>query len=130
MLDEKCPPGSSVALCGDFNVAPTDGDVWDPAQFEGLTHVSEPERAALRHVMDWGLVDVFTRFNDPGVFSWWDYRGGDFHEGRGVRMDLNLVSEDLADRATASFVDREARKVDKAGKPSDHAPVVVDLRGG
>jgi exodeoxyribonuclease III len=125
MLDESCPPGSSVAVCGDFNVAPLDTDVWDPAQFVGMTHVSEPERAALRHVVDWGLDDVFTHFNEPGIFSWWDYRGGDFHQGRGVRMDLLLVSPDLSARATGSFVDRDARKGEK---PSDHAPVVADFR--
>jgi exodeoxyribonuclease-3 len=105
-------------------VAPDDGDVWDPAAFVGLTHVSEPERQALQQVEAWGLTDVFRRFNDPGVFSWWDYRGGDFHQGRGVRMDLILVSADLAAQATAAFVDRDARKGEK---PSDHAPVVVDF---
>ena len=66
VLDETCPPGSAVAVCGDFNVAPADRDVWDPAHFVGMTHVSEPERAALRHVEDWGLEDVFTRFNTRG----------------------------------------------------------------
>jgi exodeoxyribonuclease-3 len=125
-LDETCPPGSPVAVCGDFNVAPRDADVWDPAHFEGMTHVSEPERAALRQVEDWGLDDVFTRFNEPGVFSYWDYRAGDFHQGRGMRIDLLLLSRDLADRATASFMDRDARK---GQKPSDHAPVVVDFSG-
>jgi exodeoxyribonuclease-3 len=124
MLDETCRPGDSVAVCGDFNVAPDDGDVWDPAAFVGATHVSEPERAALRQVEAWGLVDVFRRFNDPGVFSWWDYRAGDFHQGRGMRIDLVLVSEDLAGRATGARVDRDARK---GQKPSDHAPVVVDF---
>jgi exodeoxyribonuclease-3 len=124
LLDETCRPGDSVAVCGDFNVAPDDGDVWDPAAFVGATHVSEPERAALRHVEDWGLTDVFRRFNDPGVFSWWDYRAGDFHQGRGMRIDLVLVSEDLAERATGARVDRDARK---GPKPSDHAPVIVDL---
>jgi exodeoxyribonuclease-3 len=127
LLDQTCDPSASVAVCGDFNVAPDDGDVWDPAAFEGLTHVSEPERQALRDVEAWGLTDVFRRFNEPGVFSWWDYRAGDFHSGRGMRMDLLLLSADLAARATGSFVDREARKVNPAGKPSDHAPVVVDL---
>ena len=94
-LDQTCPPGSSVAVCGDFNVAPDDGDVWDPAAFVGATHVSEPERAALRDVEGWGLDDVFRRFNEPGTFTWWDYRAGDFHEGRGMRIDLVLVSDDL-----------------------------------
>jgi exodeoxyribonuclease-3 len=125
-LDASCAVGDSVAVCGDFNVAPDDGDLWDPAAFVGLTHVSEPERRALRTVQEWGLIDVFRNFNEPGVFSWWDYRGGDFHQGRGVRMDLLLVSEDLAARARAAFVDRDARKGEK---PSDHAPVVVDFDG-
>jgi exodeoxyribonuclease-3 len=124
VLDETCHAGDPVAVCGDFNIAPDDGDVWDAAQFVGMTHVSEPERAALRHVEAWGLTDVFRRFNDPGVFSWWDYRAGDFHQGRGMRIDLLLLSEGLARRATAAFVDRDARK---GQKPSDHAPVVVDI---
>jgi exodeoxyribonuclease-3 len=113
-----------VAVCGDFNVAPDDGDVWDAAQLAGMTHVSEPERAALSHVAAWGLSDVFRRFNDPGVFSWWDYRAGDFHQGRGMRIDLVLLSADLAARAVAARVDRDARK---GQKPSDHAPVIVDI---
>jgi exodeoxyribonuclease-3 len=124
MLDETCRAGDSVAVCGDFNVAPDDGDVWDPAHFVGATHVSEPERAALHNLEDWGLNDVFRQFNDPGVFTWWDYRAGDFHQGRGMRIDLVLVSEDLAGRATGAFMDRDARK---GQKPSDHAPVVVDM---
>jgi exodeoxyribonuclease III len=123
-LDETCPPGSPVAVGGDFNVAPEDSDVWDPAAFVGATHVSQPEREALRHVEGWGLHDVFPRFNEPGTFTWWDYRAGDFHQGRGLRIDLVLLSADLADRATGSFRDRDARK---GSKPSDHAPVVVDV---
>ena len=124
MLDQTCRPGDAVAICGDFNVAPDDGDVWDPAHFVGMTHVSEPERAALRQIEAWGLNDVFRRFNPPGVFTWWDYRAGDFHQGRGMRIDLVLVSDDLTDRASAAFMDRDARK---GQKPSDHAPVVVDF---
>jgi exodeoxyribonuclease-3 len=123
-LDQTYPQGTSLAVCGDFNVAPDDGDVWDPAAFVGATHVSEPERAALRSVEGWGLDDVFRRFNDPGTFTWWDYRAGDFHQGRGLRIDLVLVSDDLVQRATGAFRDRDARK---GQKPSDHAPVVVDF---
>jgi exodeoxyribonuclease-3 len=124
MLETTCRAGDAVAVCGDFNVAPDDGDVWDPGHFVGSTHVSEPERAALAHVEAWGLDDVFRRFNESGVFTWWDYRAGDFHQGRGMRIDLVLVSPDLAARATGAFMDRNARK---GQKPSDHAPVVVDF---
>ncbi|HEY1827706.1 MAG TPA: exodeoxyribonuclease III [Acidimicrobiales bacterium] len=123
-LDDTCKPGDSVAVCGDFNVAPTDADVYDPAAFVGATHVSAPEREALRNVESWGLEDVFPRFNDPGTFTWWDYRAGDFHQGRGMRIDLVLVSPDVAGKATGAFRDRDARK---GSKPSDHAPVVVDF---
>ncbi|HEY1830060.1 MAG TPA: exodeoxyribonuclease III [Acidimicrobiales bacterium] len=126
MLDQQDKPADSVAVCGDFNVAPTDGDVWDPAAFVGATHVSEPERQALRTVEEWGLIDIFPRFNEPRTFTWWDYRAGDFHQGRGMRIDLVLVSQVLADRATGAFRDRDARK---GSKPSDHAPVVVDVAG-
>jgi exodeoxyribonuclease III len=117
-------PDQPLIVAGDFNVAPDDGDVWDPAHYVGSTHVSEPERAALAHIEARGLVDVFRQFNAPGVFTWWDYRAGDFHNGRGMRIDLMLVSEDLASRATGAYMDRNARK---GQKPSDHAPVVVDF---
>jgi exodeoxyribonuclease-3 len=128
-LDETCDPAGDVAVCGDFNVAPRDSDVWDPAHFVGMTHVSPPERGALDRVMDWGLVDVFERLHpDGGVFSWWDYRGGAFHLGHGMRIDLVLLSEPLAGRCTAAEIDREARKKSPSGnKPSDHTPVVVEL---
>jgi exodeoxyribonuclease-3 len=87
--------------------------------------VSEPERAALGDLERWGLVDVFARLQpDGGIFSWWDYRAGDFHEGRGMRIDLVLLSSILADATTSAAIDRNARK---GKKPSDHAPVVVDI---
>ena len=126
-LEERCDPAAPVAVCGDFNVAPWDDDVWDMAAFAGATHVSVPERQALQEVLDWGLEDVFRRFHpEGGVFSWWDYRGGDFHQGRGMRIDLVLLTRPLAGRASAAMVDRDARK---GQKPSDHAPVVVELAG-
>ena len=122
-------PSDDVAVCGDFNVAPDDADVWDPAAFEGATHVSPPERAALDGVLSWGLVDVFRRMHpDGGVFSWWDYRAGAFHLGHGMRIDLVLASEPLAKRCTAAEIDRDARKKNANGdKPSDHTAVVVDF---
>jgi exodeoxyribonuclease-3 len=115
-----------LAVCGDFNVAPTDADVWDPAAFIGATHVTEPERAALADLRALGLIDVLPRsLKGPNPFTYHDYRGGYFHKDMGMRIDLVYASGALADRVTDAYVDREARK----GKgPSDHAPVVVDLR--
>lgn len=128
-LAEHCDPAEDVAVCGDFNIAPHDTDVWDPAHFVGATHVSAPERAALRDILDWGLEDVFDRFHpEGGIFSWWDYRAGSFHKGQGMRIDLLLLSRSLAGRCTGVEVDRDARKKSPAGnKPSDHTVVTVEL---
>jgi exodeoxyribonuclease III len=117
---------SPVAVCGDFNVAPDDLDLWSVAAFEGSTHVTPEERAALGELEALGLRDVF-RERYPGVeglFSWWDYRAGNFPKHRGMRIDLLLLSDDIADRVTWALVDRNARK---GSKPSDHAPVFVDI---
>lgn len=124
-LGETCDPSRDVAVCGDFNIAPDDRDVWDPAAFVGATHVSEPERRALATILDFGLVDVWRRHHDEGgVFSWWDYRAGDFHQGRGMRIDLVLLTPSVADRSVSVMIDRNARK---GKKPSDHAPVLVEF---
>lgn len=116
-------------VCGDFNVAPGDADVFDPAAFVGSTHVTAAERAALQDLLDDGLVDALRRVHPEGTgpFTWWDYRAGAFHKGQGMRIDLALCSAGIASRLTGVFVDREARKkgaFDAA--PSDHAPLVVD----
>ncbi|HUQ64046.1 MAG TPA: exodeoxyribonuclease III [Acidimicrobiales bacterium] len=118
-------PTADLIVCGDFNVAPDDRDAWDPTKLHGGTHVSPPEREAVAALERWGLVDVFRRFYDEsGIYSWWDYRAGDFHQGRGLRIDLLLATKALADRATFALIDRFARK----GKlPSDHAPLLVDF---
>jgi exodeoxyribonuclease III len=128
-LSDTCRPDRAVAVCGDFNVAPDDADVWDVTKFAGATHVSAAEREALDQLLEWGLDDVFRRQHpEGGVFSWWDYRAGDFHNGRGMRIDLVLLTAALAERTTDARVDRNARKKSPAGnKPSDHAPVVVDI---
>jgi exodeoxyribonuclease III len=120
-----CDPTRDMVLCGDFNVAPDDRDVWDPTKLHGGTHVSAPERAAVAALQEWGLVDVFRRcYSDAGLYSWWDYRAGDFHQHRGLRIDLVLATEPLARRASFALIDRFARK----GKaPSDHAPLLVDF---
>ena len=116
---------SHVVVGGDFNVAPSDLDVYDPSAFVGMTHVSEPEREAIRALEASGLVDLTRRLEpDLPSYSWWDYRNGAFHRGWGLRIDLLLVDEALAKLATASYVDRDARK---GVKPSDHAPVVGEF---
>jgi exodeoxyribonuclease III len=114
-----------LVVMGDFNVAPEDRDLWSPKAFEGSTHVTEPERKEVAMLRDWGLVDAFRALYDQDrLFTYWDYRRGDFHEHRGMRIDLVLVTKPVADRLTWALVDRNARK----GKlPSDHAPLVVDL---
>jgi len=116
---------SSAMVCGDINIAPADEDVFDPAAFAGHTHVTESERAALAAVVDTGLTDVIrARWPQERVFSYWDYRAGMFHKDLGMRIDLVLAGADVAPRVQAAFVDRQARK---GTKPSDHAPVIVDL---
>jgi exodeoxyribonuclease-3 len=121
----ESPESMPYAVCGDFNVAPTDDDVWDPAVFATATHVTPPERNALGALRALGLHDVVPRplkYDRP--FTYWDYRAGMFHRNLGMRIDLVYASKPLADAVADAYVDREARK----GKgPSDHAPVVVDV---
>jgi exodeoxyribonuclease-3 len=125
-LYATCDPTGAVLLCGDFNVAPEDIDVFDPAYFIGATHVTPEERAALAELMSFGLTDVFRASypDTPRLFSWWDYRAGDFHSGRGMRIDLVLATRVVADQVRFVLIDRNARK---GKQPSDHAPVVVDV---
>jgi len=119
-------PEAQVALCGDWNVAPTDDDVWDLAAFEGSTHVSAPERAAFEAVVEAGFADVVRpHAPGPGVYTYWDYKQLRFPRREGMRIDFALCSPALARRVEGAFVDREERKGKGA---SDHAPVVVDLR--
>jgi exodeoxyribonuclease-3 len=116
----------ALILGGDLNVAPTDVDVWDAAAVHGGTHVSEPERAAFRTLLDVGLVDGYrARHAETGRFSWWDYRAGMFHKNLGMRIDHLLVSEPLAARIVDAEIDRDARKGPPV--PSDHAPLLIDL---
>jgi len=125
-LAEACAPDQPLLLGGDFNVAPTDADVWDRAACHGGTHVSPPERDAFGKLIDWGLVDAYRlRCAEPDRFTWWDYRAGMFHKNYGMRIDHLLATRAVADRVLWAEIDREARK----GKPipSDHAPLVIDL---
>jgi len=125
-LDVTCDPAEAVVLCGDFNVAPEDIDVFDPAFFVGATHVTAEEREALAEVVGFGLTDVFRACypETPRLFTWWDYRAGDFHSGRGMRIDLVLATRVLTEGVKFALIDRNARK---GKQPSDHAPVLVDV---
>jgi exodeoxyribonuclease-3 len=125
-LTEARSPQEALVVGGDLNVAPADADVWDPQACHGGTHVSEPERAAFARLCQWGLIDAYRLHHpEPGRYTWWDYRAGNFHKNFGMRIDHLLVSEAVAKRTVWAEIDREARK----GKPipSDHAPLVIDL---
>lgn len=114
-----------LVLGGDWNVAPGDLDVFDPAKWAGKIHCSEPERDGLRALLGWGLVDAFrTLHPDTRAYSWWDYRGGFFWRDDGLRIDHFLVDAAVQARLRACAIDREARKGHDA---SDHAPVVMTL---
>lgn len=125
-LDDTLDNKSEVILCGDFNVAPEDRDVWDPEQWRGKILFSDPEKKALRTIMEWGLTDALRlHYPDGGLYTWWDYRFGAFHRGWGIRIDHFLLSAPLVPRCTDVRIERDERK---GPKPSDHAPVVAVLR--
>lgn len=124
-LRETLLPGRDVIVLGDFNIAPEDCDVHDPVAWEGSVHVSPPERAAYRQLLDAGLVDVFRKFDQPEKsFSWWDYRAAAFRRNNGLRIDLILATAALAGRCTSCRIDREPRR---AERPSDHTPVIAEF---
>lgn len=125
-LKDELSRHANVAVMGDFNVAPDDRDVHDPAVWAGQVLCTEPERAAFRGLLALGLQDSFRLFDQPpATFSWWDYRQLAFPKNHGMRIDHILLSSLLAARCTASRIDRNARKGER---PSDHAPVQVELR--
>jgi exodeoxyribonuclease-3 len=125
-LARACSPDEPLVLAGDFNVAPTDADVWDAAACHGGTHVSPEERRAFQRLCEWGLSDAYRAAHPEGErYTWWDYRAGAFQKNFGMRIDHGLVSRALAGRVVGCEIDREARK----GKPipSDHAPLTIDV---
>ena len=116
-------PGQSLALMGDFNIAPLDTDVWDIDFFAGATHVSQPERDAFEAFEQIGLTDV-VRPLVPEGYTYWDYQQLRFPRDEGMRIDFILGSEGFAERVTKAVIDRNERKGEG---PSDHVPVVVDI---
>ena len=122
--------GAQIALMGDWNIAPTDEDVWDVEFYQGSTHVTEPERAAFDAVVDAGFTDVVRPYTPgPDVFTYWDYTQLRFPKNRGMRIDFILGSPAFADRVTHGEIVRDERKTGKnrVGSPSDHAPVLIEL---
>ena len=122
-LERHARPDQLLCLLGDFNVAPTDADVWDPALWQGQTLFSAPEKERLARLAEWGLHDAFRKHHaEAGLYTYWDYRMLSFAKKQGLRIDHVYVTAPLLERTRACDIDREARKGKNA---SDHAPVVV-----
>lgn len=115
-----------LVICGDFNVAPEPIDVAEPKKWENSVLFTPQERAVLARLMEWGLVDAFRARHpdEPGLYSWWDYRMGGFKKNRGLRIDLALCTPPLLARCTSAVIDKRPRELER---PSDHAPLVIEL---
>lgn len=125
-FDATCPTDSDVLLCGDFNVAPDERDVWNVAAWEGKLHFSKPERAALDYVKKWGFTDLYRQVNgDARKFSWWNYREGAFFKNQGLRIDHIWTSKSLSEKSIACRIDETPRGWER---PSDHTPVVAEFK--
>lgn len=124
-VKQQLPNYPQLALLGDYNIAPEDRDVHDPAAWQGMNLVSPAERAAMQNLVDLGLKDSFRLFEQAEKsFSWWDYRQLGFRLNKGLRIDHILLSEPLSQRCSACIIDKTPRKWEQ---PSDHAPVVATL---
>jgi exodeoxyribonuclease-3 len=124
-LDQQCDANRPILLCGDFNVAPEDRDVHDPALWAGKILCSDAERAAVQTVREWGLVDLFRQHHEEsGLFSWWDYRAGAFPRNHGLRIDHLWATEPLARQCVDAWIDKTPRAM---AKPSDHVPVIAEF---
>ncbi len=125
-FDDGYSQQSPALLCGDFNVALEDRDAHDPELWRGKVLFSEREQSQLEEVRRWGFVDAFRlHVEEGGHYSWWDYRAGSFRRNAGMRIDHIWVSEPLAARSTGAWIALETRGWER---PSDHAPVVVELK--
>ncbi len=124
-LEAEMQEHEKLVVLGDFNIAPADEDVYDAEKWGEAILCSPAERKALQGLVDLGLNDVFRKFEHPEkTFSWWDYRAAGFRRNIGLRIDLILCSDAMAERCTASYVDKEPRAWER---PSDHAPVVAEF---
>jgi exodeoxyribonuclease-3 len=124
-LSDELKRYPQLVLLGDYNIAPENRDVYDPRLWEGKVLFSEPEKAAFRRLLDLGLKDSFRLFDQPDKsYTWWDYRMNQFKRNMGLRIDHILVTEPLATRCRSCTIDREVRAQER---PSDHAPVLLEL---
>ncbi len=124
-VKEELAQHPNLVLMGDFNIAPTDADVYDPVAWKDQIHCTVPERTHFQQLIQLGLTDAFRLFEQPvKSWSWWDYRNLAFRKNQGLRIDHILVSQPLSSRVTACAIDKAPRKNER---PSDHAPVVVTL---
>ena len=127
-VETSLTPDIPAVLLGDFNIAPDDRDVYDPEAWRGRVHFHPKEHETLQRFVDWGFTDVLRVHHDePGLYSWWDYRGGGFPRDRGLRIDLVLATAPMVQRSEDCMTDREERREGDT-KPSDHAPVVATFR--
>lgn len=125
-LQKTLEENPKVIILGDFNIAPHDVDVHDPAQWQDQVLCSVPERQAFERLLSLGFCDSFRLFEqEENRFSWWDYRRLGFQLNKGLRIDHLLISEAIAESATACYIDKAPRKLER---PSDHAPVVLELQ--
>ena len=125
-FDQHLSAQELLVLCGDFNIAPEDRDVHDPILWYGKILCSDEERAALQHISNWGLVDVFRQHHqERGLYSWWDYRGGGFRRNFGLRIDHLWATAPLAEKCVGCLIDTAPRKLER---PSDHAPVLAEFK--
>ena len=120
--------GKQAVLCGDFNICPEGIDSWNESAMRGGIFHTDEERRAFKRLLDGGLEDLFRlRYPDEQKFSWWDYRGGAFHRGMGLRIDFLLGTPTLCERIEDVWIDRDYRKKKEGLIASDHAPVIADL---
>jgi exodeoxyribonuclease-3 len=126
-LDQQHKPETKVLICGDFNIAPEDRDVYSTEEVRGTIMVSDTEREKIEHVRQWGFEDAFRMHNqDGGQFTWWDYRMGAFRRNMGFRIDHIWVTKSLAADCTRSWIDKAPRKLER---PSDHTPILAEFKG-
>jgi len=124
-IKDHYSPDDDLIICGDFNIAPEDKDIYKAHEWNGRIMASPVERDHLQKIKDWGFTDIFRRHHDePGLFTWWDYQAGAFRRNMGFRIDHIWTSESLAEKCAAAMIAREMRELEK---PSDHAPVLAEF---